>query len=165
MTARPRAFERAEKPVGCKSLSGLRLLNRYDVEGIGEELFRQCVPTVFSEPPVDQAYDHLPAADATFAVEYLPGQFDQRAASASECIQLISQGERPQVRTARVYLLGGALSEGGVARIKKYVINPVEAREAALSRRDTLKVEAPAPGARGGAGGLSSWIRRAWPAL
>ena len=120
--------------LGVKSLSGLRLLNRYDVEGIGEELFRQCVPTVFSEPPVDQVYDHLPAADATFAVEYLPGQFDQRAASASECIQLISQGERPQVRTARVYLLGGALSEGELARIKKYVINPVEAREAALSR-------------------------------
>ena len=131
--------------LGVKSLSGLRLLNRYDVEGIGEELFRQCVPTVFSEPPVDQVYDHLPAADATFAVEYLPGQFDQRAASASECIQLISQGERPQVRTARVYLLGGALSEGELARIKKYVINPVEAREAALSRRDTLKVEYPAP--------------------
>ena len=131
--------------LGVKSLSGLRLLNRYDVEGIGEELFRQCVPTVFSEPPVDQVYDHLPAADATFAVEYLPGQFDQRAASASECIQLISQGERPQVRTARVYLLGGALSEGDLARIKKYVINPVEAREAALSRRDTLKVEYPAP--------------------
>ena len=131
--------------LGVKSLSGLRLLNRYDVEGIGEELFRQCVPTVFSEPPVDQVYDHLPAADATFAVEHLPGQFDQRAASASECIQLISQGERPQVRTARVYLLGGALSEGELARIKKYVINPVEAREAALSRRDTLKVEYPAP--------------------
>ena len=131
--------------LGVKSLSGLRLLNRYDVEGIGEELFRQCVPTVFSEPPVDQVYDHLPAADATFAVEYLPGQFDQRAASASECIQLISQGERPQVRTARGYLLGGALSEGELARIKKYVINPVEAREAALSRKDTLKVEYPAP--------------------
>ena len=131
--------------LGITGLSGLRLLNRYDVEGIGEELFRQCVPTVFSEPPVDQVYSHLPAAPIIFAVEYLPGQFDQRAASASECIQLISQGERPLVRTARVYLLEGAVSEEELARIKKYVVNPVEAREAALSRKDTLRLSYPAP--------------------
>ena len=81
--------------LGIESVTGLRLLNRYDVEGISRELFDSCVPTVFSEPPVDEVYDALPAAKATFAVEYLPGQFDQRASSASECIQLISQGERP----------------------------------------------------------------------
>ena len=84
--------------VGIQNLTGLRLLNRYDVEGIDAVLFQQAVPTVFSEPPVDVTYDKLPDAKTVFAVEYLPGQFDQRADSASECIQLLSQGERPAVR-------------------------------------------------------------------
>ena len=131
--------------LGIESVTGLRLLNRYDVEGISRELFDSCVPTVFSEPPVDTVYDSLPAADATFAVEYLPGQFDQRASSASECIQLISQGERPQVRTARVYLLTGHIPAEDMERIKKYVINPVEAREASLETVDTLQVDYPVP--------------------
>ena len=122
--------------LGIKELSGLRLLNRYDVEGIDEELFHQCTTTVFSEPPVDNTYAQLPEHEgAAFAVEYLPGQFDQRADSAAECIQLISQGERPLVRSARVYLLEGTLTDEQVAEIKKYVINPVEAREASLTRR------------------------------
>ena len=82
--------------LGIRSLTGLRLLNRYDVEGIDQALFDQCVSTVFSEPPVDNTYAQLPEHEGTaFAVEYLPGQFDQRADSAAECIQLISQGERP----------------------------------------------------------------------
>ena len=131
--------------LGIESVTGLRLLNRYDVEGISRELFDSCVPTVFSEPPVDAVYDALPAAKATFAVEYLPGQFDQRASSASECIQLISQGERPQVRTARVYLLEGDVTAEELERIKKYVINPVEAREASLETVDTLQVDYPVP--------------------
>ena len=124
--------------LGIGSLTGLRLLNRYDVEGISEQLFRQCVDTVFSEPPVDSVCTELPAHPGTaFAVEYLPGQFDQRADSAAECIQLISQGERPLVRSARVYLLDGDLTGAQVEEIKKYVINPVEAREASLETRDT----------------------------
>ena len=131
--------------LGIQSVTGLRLLNRYDVEGVSEELFRSCIPTVFSEPPVDDTCDHCPEADVVFAVEYLPGQFDQRAASASECIQLISQGERPTVRTARVYLLTGNPTEAELAQIKKYVINPVEAREASLSRKDTLQMDYPTP--------------------
>ena len=83
--------------LGVEALAGLRLVNRYDVEGISDELFEACVPTVFSEPQSDVATFELPQADgaAVFAVEYLPGQFDQRADSAAECIQLISQGERP----------------------------------------------------------------------
>ena len=133
--------------LGIQSVTGLRLLNRYDVEGVSEELFRSCIPTVFSEPPVDDTCDHCPEADVVFAVEYLPGQFDQRAASASECIQLISQGERPTVRTARVYLLTGNPTEAELAQIKKYVINPVEAREASLSRKDTLQMDYPTPSA------------------
>ncbi len=107
-----------------------------------DELFEQCVPTVFSEPQSDVAT--LRAARradgaAVFAVEYLPGQFDQRADSASECIQLISQGERPEVRSAKVYLLEGGLTDEDVAAIKRYVINPVEAREASLEPRETLR--------------------------
>ena len=132
--------------LGIQSLSGLRLLNRYDVEGIDEALFHQCATTVFSEPPVDNTYAELPEFEGiSFAVEYLPGQFDQRADSAAECIQLISQGERPLVRSARVYLLEGSLTEEQVAEIKKYVINPVEAREASLETKATLKMEYPMP--------------------
>ena len=132
--------------LGIKELNGLRLLNRYDVEGIDEALFEQCVPTVFSEPPVDNTYAELPVSDGvSFAVEYLPGQFDQRADSAAECIQLISQGDRPLVRSARVYLLEGTLTDEQVAEIKKYVINPVEAREASLDTKATLKMEHPVP--------------------
>ncbi|MBX9032432.1 phosphoribosylformylglycinamidine synthase [Gordonibacter massiliensis (ex Traore et al. 2017)] len=133
--------------LGIEGLEGLRLVNRYDVEGISEELFAQCVPTVFSEPQSDVASLEMPEADGAvvFAVEYLPGQFDQRADSASECIQLISQGERPEVRSAKVCLLKGALSDEDVAAVKHYVINPIEAREASLEPRDTLAMEQPVP--------------------
>ncbi len=134
--------------LGIRSLTGLRLLNRYDVEGISEELFSQCAGTVFSEPPVDDTCSELPAHQGpAFAVEYLPGQFDQRADSAAECIQLISQGERPLVRSAKVYLLEGALTDAEVEEIKKYVINPVEAREASLETRATLQMTYAVPGA------------------
>ena len=131
--------------VGIKGLKALRLLNRYDVEGIDHDLFEKAIPTVFSEPPVDVTYTELPTAKTVFAVEYLPGQFDQRADSASECIQLLSQGERPSVRSARIYLLDGELSAEDLEAIKKYVINPVEAREASLDTRDTLKMEFAVP--------------------
>ncbi len=134
--------------LGVGALENLRMVNRYDVEGISDELFAQCVPTVFSEPQSDIATLEMPEANgaAVFAVEYLPGQFDQRADSASECIQLISQGERPEVRSAKVYMLEGALSDEDVAAIKHYVINPIEAREASLDVRETLHMEQPVPG-------------------
>ena len=132
--------------LGIKGIEALRIINRYDVEGIDEALFEQCASTVFSEPPVDNTYAELPQSEGvSFAVEYLPGQFDQRADSAAECIQLISQGERPLVRSAKVYLLQGSLTEAEVAEIKKYVINPVEAREASLEPKTTLKMEYPVP--------------------
>ena len=131
--------------LGMEQLTGLRLLNRYDVEGVSQQLFDACRTTVFSEPPVDDTYDHCPQGAVRFAVEYLPGQFDQRAASAQECIQLISQGERPTVRSARVYLLEGQLTQEQVARIQSYVINPVEARLAQLDRKETLHMDYPEP--------------------
>ena len=134
--------------LSIERLTDVRLLNRYDVEGLSEELFRHAVDTVFSEPQLDVATDELPAWDgAAFAVEYLPGQFDQRADSAAQCIQIMSCGERPTIRTAKVYLLGGALTEADVATIKKYVINPVEAREAGFAKPETLAMAYEAPGA------------------
>ena len=123
------------------ALEDLRIVNRYDVENIEPELFNYAVKTVLSEPQLDIVRRSLDCAGAqVFAVEYLPGQFDQRADSAAQCIQIISQAQRPEVRTAKVYLLYGALSEEQVAEIKKYVINPVEAREAAMDKPQTLKI-------------------------
>ena len=130
---------------GVDGLTGLRLLNRYDVEGIDEELFKKCLPVVFSEPQVDDVLYELPAAGAVFAVEYLPGQFDQRADSCAECIQLISGGDRPSVLSAKVYLLDGDVSGEALAAIKRYVINPVESREASLEARASLAVSYPEP--------------------
>ncbi len=125
--------------LGIHALRGVRILNRYDVEGIDEALFKTAVHTVFSEPQLDVTYSELQAEGTVFAVEFLPGQFDQRADSAAQCIQIISQGERPAVRTARVYVLRGKLTDEDVEKVKKYVINPVEAREASLDAVETLK--------------------------
>lgn len=131
----------AKNLLGIKNLENVRVINRYDAENISEELFNYAVKTVFSEPQLDIASSEIDTENAVvFAVEYLPGQFDQRADSAAQCIQIISQGERPLIRSAKVYVLYGDLSESDIAEIKKYVINPVEAREASLEKFDTLKV-------------------------
>ncbi len=123
------------------TVTDLRLFNRYDVENIDEDLFKACEKTVFSEPQLDNTYAHLPQCDGTvFAVEYLPGQFDQRADSCAQCIQIVSQGEKPTVRTAKVYMLFGKITPAQLAAVKKYVINPVESREASLDRADTLQI-------------------------
>ena len=127
--------------LSIKGIEELYIYNRYDVENITKELFDSCVKTVFSEPQTDNTYEKQPTGDVVFATEYLPGQFDARAASAAECIQIISKGERPDVRTAKVYVINGTVSESELAAIKKYVINPVEAREASLECVDTLKAE------------------------
>ena len=128
--------------LGIKNLTSVRVLNRYDAENISEELFTQAIGSVFSEPQLDIATSSLECGDdVVFAVEYLPGQFDQRADSAAQCIQIMSCGDRPTIRTAKVYVLGGNLTEDDVAEIKKYVINPVEAREACLEKPETLTVE------------------------
>ena len=144
-----KALERELRTLlGIDGITNLRIINRYDVEGIDEELFASCVPTVFSEPQTDDASADMPAAAdgaTVFAVEFLPGQFDQRADSASECIQLISQGERPTVRSAKVYVLEGELSAADVDAVKHYVINPVEAREASLEPKATLATNIPEP--------------------
>ena len=131
----------ARSLLGIQALETVRLFNRYDVEGIGRELFDYAVHTVFSEPQLDLVYEE-PELDgaSVFAVEYLPGQFDQRADSAAQCIQILSQGERPLVRSAKVYALYGSLGAEELAEIRKYVINPVEAREASLGKPETLSL-------------------------
>ena len=128
-----------------KGLKELRILNRYDAENIDEQLFRYAVNTVFSEPQVDNVSFQAPQGQIVFAVEPLPGQYDQRADSAAQCIQIISQGNRPVIRTAKVYVLTGDISGEELAAIKKYVINAVESREASLDMPETLAVHYDAP--------------------
>ena len=128
-----------------EKLTALRVLNRYDAEKITEELFSYAVNTVFSEPQVDNVSYEVPTGDTVFAVEPLPGQYDQRADSAAQCIQIISQGERPTIHTAKVYVLSGDLSETEVAAIKKHVINAVESREASLELPETLAAQYAVP--------------------
>ena len=128
--------------LGITGVERVRILNRYDAENISEELFKYAVGTVFSEPQLDDVYEELVKDESfVFATEYLPGQFDQRADSAAQCIQLISQGDKPSIASARVYMLYGKLSDDEIAKIKKHVINPVEAREASLEKKDTIKIE------------------------
>lgn len=129
--------------LGITQLEDVRVLNRYDAENIDTQLFEYAKRTVFSEPQTDTVCvsPDLSGADAVFGVEYLPGQFDQRADSAMQCIQIISCGERPLIRTAKIYALYGKLTGEQVEEVKKYVINPVEAREASLELPETLNVK------------------------
>ena len=124
-----------------KGLTSVRVLNRYDAENLTKELFDYAVSTVFSEPQVDDVTFEAPDGQVVFAVEPLPGQFDQRADSAAQCVQLLGQCDRPTVRSAKVYVLEGALSDADITAIKKHVINPVECREASLETPETLAVE------------------------
>ena len=123
------------------NLSGLRILNRYDADKLSEEDFKAAISTVFSEPAVDLVYDEMPRIgenDRVFAVEYLPGQFDQRADSCEQCIQILRQGDRCRVRNARVYIVSGKLTDAEFDKLKAYIINPVESREASLETVKTL---------------------------
>ncbi len=145
----------AKTLLGIKGLENVRIINRYDAENIDPTLFDDCIYKVFAEPQLDNTSESLykligtanaDSSDASqpacvFAVEALPGQFDQRADSAEQCIQIISQGERPVVKFARVYALYGKLSEEDIRAVKGYVINPVETREASLDKPDTLSVQ------------------------
>lgn len=130
--------------LGLENLTGLRVINRYDAEGLSAADFELATPVVFSEPAVDVTYDHLPAIGANeyvFAVEYLPGQFDQRADSCAQCISLLTAGKRPTIKSARIYIVSGNLTEEELGQIKSYMINPVESREASLDCFDTLDIK------------------------
>ena len=134
-------LKEAREFLGLTDLAGIRVLNRYDVEGIQEDLFRYAVGTVFSEPQVDDVSYDVPQGQLVFAVEPLPGQFDQRADSAAQCIQILGQCDRPTVRSAKVYVVEGQLKDADIAALKKHVINPVECREASLAMPETLAME------------------------
>ncbi|MGN0557299.1 MAG: phosphoribosylformylglycinamidine synthase, partial [Acutalibacteraceae bacterium] len=123
-----------------KSVEKVRVFNRYDVEKIDKALFEQSIKTVFSEPQLDDvSYELCDTSDCkVFATEYLPGQFDQRADSAAQCIQIISRSERPIVKSAKVYLIYGDVTEDELCAIKHHLINPVESREASLDTYETL---------------------------
>jgi phosphoribosylformylglycinamidine synthase len=134
--------------LGMKGLADLRLVIRYDVEGLDAAAFEQARWTVFAEAPLDDTFDEtlpLAADEVAFAVEYLPGQYDQRADSAAQCLQLLTHGARPSVLAAKVFVLKGQLSADDVARIKAYLINPVDSREAAAAKPATLNPAAPPP--------------------
>lgn len=127
-----------------KGIKDVRIVNRYDAEGITKENFEKATPTVFSEPPVDDVYYSLPEIEADekmFATEFLPGQFDQRADSAAQCIQMLCQGERPTVKYAKLYILKGDISDEDFTKIKHYLINAVEARECGFEQYETLDVK------------------------
>lgn len=127
-----------------EGVEGVRIINRYDAEEISEENFKKAIPTVFSEPPVDNTYEELPEISENqriFAVEFLPGQFDQRADSAAQCIQMLCRGDRPVVKYAKIYILSGNIGDDDFARIKHYLINAVEARECGFDKYDTLKIK------------------------
>ena len=130
--------------LGLDRIKDIRVINRYDAEGLSKEDFDLAVPVVFSEPAVDVTYDKLPQiidGENIFAVEYLPGQFDQRADSCAQCISLLTGGKRPVVKSATVYIVSGKLSDEELDKLKSYIINPVESREASLDTFETLDIK------------------------
>lgn len=126
------------------TLKNIRVLNRYDVDNITYEDFKLSINTVLSEPPVDITYDEIPQLkenERVFAVEYLPGQYDQRSDSCEQCIQIVTQKERCRVKNARVYIVEGFISDDEFEKLKTYLINPVESRETSLNTVETLEVK------------------------
>lgn len=123
------------------TVSNVRVLIRYDIENLSEETYQQALVTIFSEPPVDYVYEESfpqEAGDTVFSVEYLPGQFDQRADSAEQCVKLLNENEEPVIKTATTYVLSGALSGEQAAAIRSFCINPVDSREADAAKPETL---------------------------
>ena len=127
--------------LGIENLEGLRLINRYDIMGISENQYQKSRNTIFSEPTVDEVYDeelNIEEGETVFAIEYLPGQYDQRADSAAQCIQILTQKDKPIVKTAKVIILKGNISESEIDIIKEYCINAVDSREANLEKPKDL---------------------------
>ncbi|MGO0907512.1 phosphoribosylformylglycinamidine synthase [Clostridioides difficile] len=130
------------------NIDNLRILNRYDVEGISEEVYENAAKTIFSEPNLDVVYyEEIPElnGERVFAIEFLPGQYDQRGDWAAQCVQIVNQGIRPAINTAKVYILSGKITDEEFSKIKDYCINPVDSREASLEKPETLKMETEIP--------------------
>ena len=140
--------------LGITGMTGVRVLIRYDVENISEEVFEKACRTVFSEPPVDTLYhENFPMgeSDRVFSVEYLPGQFDQRADSAEQCVRFLNEEEDPVIRSATTYVIEGTLTEEEFAAVKNHCINPVDSRETGMEKPETLVTVFDEPGACRGA--------------
>jgi phosphoribosylformylglycinamidine synthase len=132
--------------IGIPGLKSVRILNRYDVEGMAGEDMKKAMHTIFSEPVVDNVFSDVEfPGKFVFGMEYLPGQYDQRADSAAQCVQLLTRKERPIVRSAKVFILQGDISDSDFEKIKKYVINPVDSREASLSLPESLEMKIAKP--------------------
>ena len=131
------------------TIENIRVLNRYDVEDLSEEVFENAAKTIFSETNLDVVYynelEYINENDRVFAIEYLPGQYDQRGDWAAQCIQIVNEGKRPNISTAKVYVLSGNISDTDFDRIKSYCINPVDSREASLEIPKTLEMEIEVP--------------------
>ena len=134
--------------LGITGVEAVRILIRYDVENVSDEVFEKACSVVFAEPPVDDLYlEEFPKGDTdcVFSVEYLPGQFDQRADSAVQCIQFLNEKEQPIIRTATTYVLSGSLTDAELEAVKKHCINPVDSRESASEKPETLEMVFPEP--------------------
>ena len=137
-----------EESLNIDTIENLRILNRYDIEKIEDEVYEKAINTVFSEPNTDDVYKEyveLSKEDRVFAIEYLPGQYDQRGDWASQCIQIINEGIRPIINTAKVVILTGNITDEQFKQIKSYCINPVDSREAILEKPETLEVDTEIP--------------------
>ena len=131
--------------LGIKTVTGVRVLVRYDVEGLSEDTYKKALNTVFSEPPVDTLYEeefpYNKEADRVFSVEYLPGQFDQRADSAEQCVKFLKEDEEPVIKSATTYVIEGTITDEEFESIKSFSINPVDSRETGLTKPETLVTE------------------------
>ena len=126
--------------LGIQTVTGVRVLTRYDVEDISDQTYQQALKTVFSEPPVDEVYEESFDAEGSqvFSVEYLPGQYDQRADSAQQCVKLLNEEEEPIIRSATTYVIAGEIDQAQLEAIKNHCINPVDSRETGLDKPETL---------------------------
>ena len=127
--------------LGIETVTGVRVLIRYDIENLSGDTYDKALGTIFSEPPVDFLYEEdfpREETDLVFSVEYLPGQFDQRADSAKQCVKLLNEDEEPVIKTATTYVISGALTREQIRSIKGFCINPVDSREADSEKPDTL---------------------------
>ena len=131
--------------LGIKTVTGVRVLVRYDVEGLDEDTYKRALNTVFSEPPVDTLYEETfpydEAEDHVFSVEYLPGQFDQRADSAEQCVKFLKEDVSPVIKSATTYVIEGTLTEEEFDAIKSFQVNPVDSRLTDLEKPETLVTE------------------------
>ncbi|MGN1456549.1 MAG: phosphoribosylformylglycinamidine synthase, partial [Acutalibacteraceae bacterium] len=146
--------------LGLKNIEKVRIINRYDISGLDGENFEKAKNTIFSETNADVVYDEVLPEDSDFrifAMEYLPGQYDQRADSAAQCVQLLTQGERPQVVSAKLVAVKGNITDEEFRKIQNYLINPVESRLASLEKPDSLDMKAAVPANVAVVEGFTKW--------